>query len=590
MSASIRAEKFATEVAKACWGAVNVPPPLSTAATAIAHRTAGAGLVLLALSCTPQEGADTDTDAGSSESSSDGLDSAPSSGSESSAGETGSDSMPTDGTGATCGDELVEGTEQCDDGRNGDDDDGCTDECQLSGCGDGIVQPSEECDDEGPSADCSDACTSKGWGSPRAISAPSSFMEQLQLDVSVNGDAVGVWFVGDRVISNRYDRDRRAWLEESVLVHEAPSNLSLWTLGTQLDVAMDSAGDAIAVWNAVLVAAQRGDIYAARYDAAAQTWGPTTLLEHDVHPLTADAPRVEMDPLGNAVAVWRQYGDVRVTTRSNRYDSDRAVWLGEMPLESKTAKPVWDSGLPHIAMNDRGDAAVAWGRNVSGSDLSVRRYFSASALWTPVEVPSSSGGSAPMIALDSHGNTTTIWSQRGNFPPTRVYAARFDARAGAWDEPVRLHTSGGTVSLRDAIATDEAGNVAALWVDRESEDDDGPFSVRTVRYDVDEGVWGPAQLLEVDDESTAREVSIALDAAGGGFAMWVLDGPDSREIHVSRFLSETAVWGSATVLTTDDTKTIRDLQLGTGRAADGVALWSQFDDEGDRVVWASHYE
>ncbi|HEX3758521.1 MAG TPA: OmpA family protein [Kofleriaceae bacterium] len=44
-----------------------------------------------------------------------------------------------------CGDGVVSGTEQCDDG-NTDDTDGCTNHCTIAACGDGVVQANEECD------------------------------------------------------------------------------------------------------------------------------------------------------------------------------------------------------------------------------------------------------------------------------------------------------------------------------------------------------------------------------------------------------------------------------------------------------------
>jgi len=48
---------------------------------------------------------------------------------------------------AFCGDFVVEdNVEQCDDGKNGMEDDGCLDDCTLPVCGDGIWDMTEECD------------------------------------------------------------------------------------------------------------------------------------------------------------------------------------------------------------------------------------------------------------------------------------------------------------------------------------------------------------------------------------------------------------------------------------------------------------
>lgn len=56
--------------------------------------------------------------------------------------------------------------EQCDDGANGDDTDGCNDLCETIACGDGITQASEECDD-GNLANgdgCNDLCVIEACG------------------------------------------------------------------------------------------------------------------------------------------------------------------------------------------------------------------------------------------------------------------------------------------------------------------------------------------------------------------------------------------------------------------------------------------
>lgn len=57
-----------------------------------------------------------------------------------------------------CGNEVQEGTEECDDG-NDVDTDACTNACRLSFCGDGFEQEGEECDD-GNDVD-TDACTTE---------------------------------------------------------------------------------------------------------------------------------------------------------------------------------------------------------------------------------------------------------------------------------------------------------------------------------------------------------------------------------------------------------------------------------------------
>jgi hypothetical protein len=61
-----------------------------------------------------------------------------------------------------CGDEVVEGDEECDNGDRNRDDASCTSACLTSKCGDGLVRPSrEECDDGADNADdagCTNDC------------------------------------------------------------------------------------------------------------------------------------------------------------------------------------------------------------------------------------------------------------------------------------------------------------------------------------------------------------------------------------------------------------------------------------------------
>lgn len=60
---------------------------------------------------------------------------------------TASDSDTGNDTGVVCGDNVVEGTEACDDGPNNGDDKTCKTDCTDQACGDGFTGPGEGCDD-----------------------------------------------------------------------------------------------------------------------------------------------------------------------------------------------------------------------------------------------------------------------------------------------------------------------------------------------------------------------------------------------------------------------------------------------------------
>ncbi len=70
------------------------------------------------------------------------------------------DACRTDCSQPTCGDNVIDSGEQCDDGAaNANAPDACRFNCSLPICGDGIVDNGEACDVGGSSADCDDDCT-----------------------------------------------------------------------------------------------------------------------------------------------------------------------------------------------------------------------------------------------------------------------------------------------------------------------------------------------------------------------------------------------------------------------------------------------
>jgi cysteine-rich repeat protein len=92
-------------------------------------------------------------------------------------------------TGPACGDHLVEGSEECDDG-NTQDGDGCDSACQVEGafCGDGEIEAGEQCDPP-DGVTCSDTC--------QALPCTTAFADQFESDRGWTVDNVnltaGAW-------------------------------------------------------------------------------------------------------------------------------------------------------------------------------------------------------------------------------------------------------------------------------------------------------------------------------------------------------------------------------------------------------------
>jgi len=114
-----------------------------------------------------------------------------------SAGNTGDDDgMGDGGIPANCGNGMIDGSEQCDDG-NTQDGDGCSHACMLEGdhtpsCGDGILEAGEGCDDGNTTSGdgCSSVCQSESVGLP---CTPHTFRCGASGDVEVCNNAGTAW-------------------------------------------------------------------------------------------------------------------------------------------------------------------------------------------------------------------------------------------------------------------------------------------------------------------------------------------------------------------------------------------------------------
>ncbi len=238
--------------------------------------SASAAVLALALGCSDEvsnvgggssEGSGSSSDAGASTSSS-GADTA---GSSSGAGEDSSSGIaPPMGE---CGNGVLELGEDCDDGRNGDQDDGCTDACALPQCGDGWLQATlgEHCD-AGAVGDswCTESCEAtlaRAW--LRELGS-SEGDDDYANGVAVDG-AGNVYAVGSLAAVGRGVNGRDIWVRKY-----DPDGNELWTQLYDSDVSSSfDEGEAIAlcpdgtvvVAGAVPVLGEGHDAIVLSYDA-----------------------------------------------------------------------------------------------------------------------------------------------------------------------------------------------------------------------------------------------------------------------------------------------------------------------------------
>jgi len=233
-----------------------------------------------------------------------------------------------------------------------------------------------------------------GWGANALLESAPGEAWDPQVAVDPAGHAMAVWHQWDGTNSsiwqNRYVPGV-GW-NNATLIESDPGD------ATSPQVGMDSAGNAMAVWQWFDGAAT--SIRAIRYDVATG-WGIATPVESN----STDAwnPRLAVDPAGNAVAAWE--GPYAI------WASHYAVEVGWETPNLLHPDPGGYAAAPEVAINPAGDAVVVWQGRLGGGSLRVRAASYALGIGWGSAVPLEGYGSNlwfPQIALDPAGYATVL--------------------------------------------------------------------------------------------------------------------------------------------------------------------------------------
>ncbi|MBI5138018.1 MAG: Ig-like domain-containing protein [Nitrospirae bacterium] len=337
-----------------------------------------------------------------------------------------------------------------------------------------------------------------------------------------DGSAVAVWEQwngNDSILARHYD-PATGWGGEVLLETSTAGNAAL------PQVAMDAAGDAVAVW--YQHDGTRYSAYGNVYDAATDTWGGATLLESDSagH---AVGVTVGMDASGNAVAVWYQSDGARYNIHANRYTA-AGGWNGRELLETSAAG---NAQHPQVAVAPNGDAVVVWHQ--------------------------------------SDGTRDNIW------------ANHLDFAVGSWSGEQLVESSNAGTALNPALAVNAAGDAVAAW----HQSDGSRYNLTANRYDAGTGTWGAAQTIETDNTGSAKEAQVGFDGNGNAFVVWHQSDGSVNHIQANRYDGVAAAWGTATALEADP-RGAGFPRVAVDANGNALAVWAQSDGTVDNVAAARY--
>jgi predicted NBD/HSP70 family sugar kinase len=173
-------------------------------------------------------------------------------------------------------------------------------------------------------------------------------------------------------------------------------------------VAVDSAGNAIAVWEQST--GTNFIIQASRFSISSSSWSAVTNLSDTGG--NAFNPQVAMDSDGNAIAVWEQStGTNNGFIQASRFSISSGSWsaVADVANLSDTGGYALD---PQVAMDSAGNAIAVWYQRTGTNTIIQASRFSGSS-WSAVTDLSAPGQDAldPQVAMDSDGNAIAVWSR-----------------------------------------------------------------------------------------------------------------------------------------------------------------------------------
>jgi hypothetical protein len=256
----------------------------------------------------------------------------------------------------------------------------------------------------------------------------------------------------------------------------------------QPDVAVRPDGDAVFVWLRFDPDTAVCDLNTMRprgcYRVQIRTRSASGALSA-IQTLTAEgrdafAPQVAVDQAGNAVVVWRRHDGTTDCSGSGCWRAQARVRYANgilSPIQSLSA-PGEAVGVPEVAVDQAGNAVVAWQRNDgttgcgSGCNRIQARVRDADGTLSPIQTLSALGQHAdsPQVGVDESGNAVFVWERE--FPTTNstcvntAACVRIQARVrssnGALSATQTL-SAAGRDSTFPQLAVNGAGSAATTW-------------------------------------------------------------------------------------------------------------------------------
>jgi len=404
--------------------------------------------------------------------------------------------------------------------------------------------------------------------------------EEIEVAMSANGDAVAAWLENDPGLSINsvwavhYSAAVNAWSEAKLLDSGAQS-------AYKPKVAMDANGNAMVIWMQQL--GIEFNASAARYQVGSG-WEAAVLLENENSAVNGGFPQsdIAMDDAGNAIAIWSQRTGVQSFIYANRYTAGQG-WSTAVSIDPDIPEQIDASFNLRVAMDSNGNAIAVWS-NIKSTNIRTSHYTASSNTWSPA--PQELGpGIQPDVAMSNDGSAIVVANSRKNSADLfKVAAWHYHVNSG-WDTTAKILDEGRAAEAESTVrvAMNATGNAVAAWSQLDST---GLVSGFANHFKHGSGWNGPVLIEANDTEAIGSDgIDIGMDSSGNAIAAWRQESRTGSPTDnwANRMSAGTGTWSTPTLLEPVASQ-LSVPHLATNANGRAVAVWFQ-NDESDTATY-----
>lgn len=212
------------------------------------------------------------------------------------------------------------------------------------------------------------------------------------------------------------------------------------------------------------------------------SWVNPTGLANNISPdgTNASDPVVAMDANGDGIIAWSQ-------NDSTRYQIFKAelkdgFWTYPTGLSDNISLPDSSCDYTSVAMDDNGNAIIAWEQNDAAPNGQIFISEYRTGAWDHPSVlsdnisPDGSTARYPVVAMDNNGQAVIAWIQDSSGGDTAVFMSEY--RNGSWTHPEdtskQISPSGSdayATSDRLRLAVNNRGDAIIVWIGKDASGD-----------------------------------------------------------------------------------------------------------------------